>query len=365
MLAVVFLGAVAGTAGFLASRLLSRGTPAAAPREVAPRGALTSWESGNIRVFKETNPSVVFITTLAEQVNIRTGDSYKTPEGTGSGFMWDDGGDIVTNFHVVRGAAGARVTLWNHKSYDADPVGVAPDYDLAVVRIHVPKGDLHPIRVGTSHDLQVGQKVLAIGDPFGLSQTLTTGVVSAVGRSIQSVAGTTIDNVIQTDAAINPGNSGGPLLDSDGRLVGINTAIYSPSGSSAGIGFAIPIDTINHIVPQLIAHGKVIRPRLGLVLDDRASQQVTSEMGITGVLVIGIQPDSPAAHAGVHPTQMVNGKLVIGDIITQADAHPIATTGDLHKQIDNHKPGDTVKLTLWRDGQTREVDVKLAPPTQG
>lgn len=361
--AILVLIVLAGAAGFFISRYFTRGTPDAQPRAVTPRGTLSEWEDDNVKVFKQTNPSVVFITTSTEQYDLRTEDVYKIPQGAGSGIVWDDAGDIVTNFHVVRNAAAASVTLWNHKSYDADLVGVAPDYDLAVVRIRAPKSEMHRISVGSSHDLLVGQKVLAIGDPFGLSQTLTSGIVSATGRSINSVAGTPIDNVIQTDAAINPGNSGGPLLDSAGRLIGINTAIYSPSGSSAGIGFAIPVDTVNRIVPQLIAHGRVIRPKLGLILDDRASQDVMSELGVKGVLVIGVQPGSPAANAGIHPTQMVNGTLVYGDVITHVDGKPVASTGEIHKMMDDHKPGDTVKLTVWRNGKTMDVEVHLSGPS--
>ena len=240
---------------------------------VTPRGDLAEEEKATIAIFKQTSPSVVFITTLTERYDLRTQDTQETPQGTGSGFVWDDAGDIVTNFHVVRNASSARVTLADHGNYQAELVGVAPDYDLAVLRIHAPKEKLHPILLGTSHDLQVGQKVFAIGDPYGLDQTLTSGIVSALGRTIQSTTDTPIDNIIQIDAAINPGNSGGPLLDSAGRLIGVNTAIYSPSGSSAGIGCAIPVDTGNRLAPELIANGRFIRTSLGLALGGRANEQ--------------------------------------------------------------------------------------------
>ncbi len=223
------------------------------------------------------------------------------PEGTGSGFIWDEGGHIVTNYHVIKGADGAHVTLADHTTYRASLVGAAPDKDLAVLHIDAPKDKLVPIRIGNSTDLQVGQMAYAIGNPFGLDLTLTTGVISALGREIQSVTKRTIKNVIQTDAAINPGNSGGPLLDSAGRLIGVNTAIYSPSGSSAGIGFAIPVDEVNRVVPQLIKNGKVERPGLGVQV---AHDQLARELGVQkGAVIVRAFRNSPAAKAGLRPTR--------------------------------------------------------------
>src|SRR5438132_1613205 len=257
----------------------NHGTPAVDPRPVAPRGDLAADEKSTIDLLREASPSVAFITT-AQRVEFWN-RSQEIPQGTGSGFIWDDAGHIVTNFHVVapmiQSKASATVTLSDHSSYDAALVGVSPDNDLAVVQIRAPKDKLPPIKVGTSNDLQVGQKVFAIGDPFGLDQTLTTGIVSALGRVIPSATGRLIEDVIQTDAAINPGNSGGPLLDSWRRLIGVNAAIYSPSGAYAGIGFAIPVDTVQRIVPQLIEHGQVTRPGLGIQV---GPDQIAERLGL-------------------------------------------------------------------------------------
>ena len=357
--ALLILLVVASAVGFLMARWMTRGTPAVEARPVTPRGDLGADEHATIALFKQSNQSVVFITTLAERYDLRTGDALQVPQGTGSGFIWDDAGDIVTNFHVINGASSARVTLADHSSYRASLVGAAPDYDLAVLRIAAPRDKLHPIIVGASGDLQVGQKVFAIGDPYGLDQTLTSGIVSALGRTIRSVSQTPIDNVIQTDAPINPGNSGGPLLDSAGRLIGVNTAIYSPSGSNAGIGFAIPVDTVNRIVPELIRNGKLIRPQLGVVLDDRLSEQVSQELGVPGLLVVGVTPNSPAAQAGIRGTQMAGGQLDFGDILTAIDGQPLRTATDLHTAMNNHKAGDTIHVTVWRKGETLDIPMKL------
>jgi len=230
--------------------------PDAVPRAITPRGELANDEKATIQVFKQTAPSVVHITNLGVARDYFSFDVMKIPRGTGSGIVWDQDGHIVTNYHVVKGAQSLKVTLADHSTWEATRVEVDPDRDLAVIWITAPKNKLKPILVGKSEDLQVGQKTLAIGNPFGLDQTLTQGLVSALGREIEADTGRTIKGVIQTDAAINPGNSGGPLLDSAGRLIGVNTAIVSPSGASAGIGFAIPVDEVNRLVPQLIAHGK-------------------------------------------------------------------------------------------------------------
>jgi S1-C subfamily serine protease len=230
--------------------------PNAVPRAVTPRGDLAEDEKTTIAIFRQASPSVVHITTLALRQDAFSLDLFQIPRGTGSGFVWDQDGHVVTNYHVIQGADAARVTLADQSSWTARLVGAYPDKDLAVLMIDAPKNRLRPIPVGTSHDLQVGQKVFAIGNPFGLDQSLTTGVISALGREIESVTRQTIKDMIQTDAAINPGNSGGPLLDSAGRLIGVNTAIFSPSGAYAGIGFAIPVDEVNRVVPKLIRHGK-------------------------------------------------------------------------------------------------------------
>jgi S1-C subfamily serine protease len=359
LLPVLFLVLLAGLVGFFVSRWWSRGTPVPEPRPITPRGELGADEQATIKIFKDSIPSVVFITTLEERYDYFTGDSTQVKQGTGSGYIWDNAGDIVTNFHVINGASSAHVTLWDHSDYPATVVGVAPDYDIAVLRISAPKEKLHPIMLGSSKDLQVGQRAVAIGDPFGLDQTLTSGIISALGRTIASATDVPIDNVIQTDAAINPGNSGGPLLDSYGRLIGMNTAIVSRSGSNAGIGFAIPADTINRIVPELIRNGKLVRPDLGVKSNDNISAQVSAETGVPGVLVLGVRPNSPAAAAGIRGTQRVEGSLTYGDIITAIDGKPIRAAADLHAAMNNHKVGDTVRVTVWRDGKTMDVEVHL------
>src|SRR6185295_3452494 len=248
--------------------------PRAAPRPVTPRGDLLGDEKSTITLFRQASPSVVNITAIGVERDLFTLNLYQIPQGTGSGFVWDTNGDIITNVHVSQNADAAQVTLADQSNWRARVVGTAPDKDLAVLRIDAPANRLHPIPIGTSKDLQVGQSVFAIGNPFGLDQTLTTGVISALNREIESVTRRPIQGVIQSDAAINPGNSGGPLLDSAGRLIGVNTAIYSPSGASAGIGFAIPVDTVNRIVPRLIRDGRFIRPALGVTAGSESLAKV-------------------------------------------------------------------------------------------
>src|SRR5499425_120676 len=287
--------------------------PRAAARSVAPRGELWSDEKSTITLFRQASPSVVNITAIGVQRDLFTLNLYQIPQGTGSGFIWDKSGNVITNFHVIQEADAAQVTLGDQSTWKARVVGMAPDKDLAVLRIDAPADRLRPIPVGTSKDLQVGQYVFAIGNPFGLDQTLTTGVISALGREIESVTRRPIQGVIQTDAAINPGNSGGPLLDSAGRLIGVNAAIYSPSGTSAGIGFAVPVDTVNRIVPQLIRQGEITRPGLGVRIgDDRVSRR----LNLPGVLIIEVEKGSTAEAAGLRSTQ-VDGKggIKLGDVI--------------------------------------------------
>ncbi len=280
---VLFLvGAVA--AGFLwwwnSSVAISGIDPDAQPRAPAPAVALNSQEQANIAIYEHVSPSVVQVTNMAEQSDGINLDVQQVPQGVGSGFVWDKDGHIVTNNHVVEGAAGARVTLSDHTTYEARDIWADPDHDIAVLWIRAPKDRLHPIEVGSSHDLKVGQIAYALGDPFGLDETMTAGIVSALGRQIETSNGRQIQGVIQTSTPLNPGNSGGPLLDSGGRLIGMNTAILSPSGAFAGIGFAIPIDDVNHVVPQLIQHGKIVRPRLGVqVAEDETAQRLGVEQG--------------------------------------------------------------------------------------
>ncbi len=323
------------------------------PREIEPRGDLSEVEKTNIAIYKRSKPAVVHITSMSVQRDEWTLNIQEVPEGTGSGFIWDEGGHIVTNYHVIKSGPTALVTLADHSTYRATRIGVAPDKDLAVLRIDAPKGKLTPIRVGKSEDLQVGQMAYAIGNPFGLDLTLTTGVISALGREIQSVTKRTIKNVIQTDAAINPGNSGGPLLDSAGRLIGVNTAIYSPSGSSAGIGFAIPVDEVNRVVPQLIKKGKLERPGLGIqVFNDQIARNLGANKG---TLVYQVLPGSAAERAGLRPTQRTpTGDILRGDIISAIDDQPIEKANDLFDVLEKYKVGDTVSVTVLRaDGEVK------------
>lgn len=331
--------------------------PRAVPRAIMPRGDLAADEKSTVGLFRRAAPSVVHITTLAVARDFFSLNLLEIPEGTGSGFVWDDAGNIVTNFHVIQNADAAQVTLADHSAWKARRVGVAPDKDLAVLRIDTPKSRLHPIPIGSSKGLQVGQKAFAIGNPFGLDQTLTTGVISALGREIESVTRRPIQGVIQTDAAINPGNSGGPLLDSAGRLIGVNTAIYSPSGTSAGIGFAIPVDTVNRVVPELIRYGKVIRLGLGVQV---AEDQLTEELGLTGVLIVNVTPRSAAAKAGIRPTRRDSlGRVKLGDLIVAIDGKKVTSVNDLFLLLEQYKIGDTVTVALLRDGKRQQVKATL------
>ena len=334
--------------------------PAAEERPVTARGDLAGNEKSTIELFKRSSPSVVYITTLTLERNFL--NLSEVAKGTGSGFIWDDAGDIVTNFHVIQGASSAKITLANHKTYDARLVGYSAENDLAVLRIDAPRDELQPIKVGSSADLQVGQSAFAIGNPFGYDQTLTTGVISALGRSIESITGQPINDVIQTDAAINPGNSGGPLLDSAGRLVGVNTAIRSTQqgGGSIGIGFAIPVDTVNRVASQLIATGHVARPTLAITINDALSQIITRKLGIAGVLVVEVAAGSTAEKAGLRPTlRAANGWIIPGDVIQKINGVTVRKSNDLYLAIQKYKVGDTVTLTLWRQGHATAVEVKL------
>ncbi|HYX91321.1 MAG TPA: trypsin-like peptidase domain-containing protein [Myxococcaceae bacterium] len=337
------------------------GAMAASSRPVASRGDLSEDEKATIDLFRRTSPSVVFITTLSRQAR-GFFEIQEVPQGAGSGFIWDKEGHVVTNFHVIQGASAARVSLHDHSEWPAALVGVAPDQDLAVLRIRAPADKLVPTEVGSSRDLQVGQKVFAIGNPFGLDFTLTTGIVSALGRSISALTGRRIDDVIQTDAAINPGNSGGPLLDSAGRLIGVNTQIASPSGASAGVGFAVPVDTVNRVVPQLIEHGQVVRPQLGI---SAGNEWVLRRAGIPGVLIMSVAQGSPAQRAGLRGTYRAeDGTLVLGDVVQTIDGRQVASIDDLYAELERHSPGDVVKVKVLRDGRPLEVEVKLEPPRE-
>jgi S1-C subfamily serine protease len=323
--------------------------PNAAPRTITPRGALNAEERATIALFRQASPSVVYITTLARQRDFFSLNMAEIPQGSGSGFIWDQEGHVITNFHVIQGASGAKVTLADHSMWDAQLVGVTPDHDLAVLYIRAPKNQLRPLAIGTSADLEVGQSVFAIGNPFGLDQTLTTGIISALGREINATTGRTIAGVIQTDAAINPGNSGGPLLDSAGRLIGVNTAIVSPSGSYSGIGFAVPVDTVNRIVPQLIRQGEITRAGLGV----RISDDISRRLKLPGVLIIGVDKGSAAEAAGLRSTRVdAKGEVKLGDVIVAIDGERIETSNDLVNAMEKRAVGATVKVTVLR-GETR------------
>lgn len=333
--------------------------PVGEPRAVTPRGDLAADEKSTIEVFRNVSPSVVHITSIAKRTSRFNLNPVEIEQGTGTGFIWDQAGHVVTNYHVVQNANLAKVTLADNSVWEARLIGYFPDKDLAVLRIQANATSLRPIPIGESSDLQVGQKVFAIGNPFGLDQTLTTGVISGLGREIEAASGRVIEGVIQTDAAINPGNSGGPLLDSAGRLIGVNTAIYSPSGAYAGIGFAIPVDAVNTYVPQLIEYGKVERPGMGVVLVD---DSIARRLGVKrGALVRDVVPGSPAALVGIKRTdQDAEGNIFLGDIILQIDDRPIVTTKDIFRVLSNHQVGETVKLVILRDAkQTLELPVVL------
>ncbi|SEG27894.1 S1C family serine protease [Jhaorihella thermophila] len=331
----------------------------AEPRAITPRGDLADWEQSTIAVFEAARDSVVFITTAETVIDPWTRNIYDVTRGNGSGFIWDTLGHVVTNHHVIAGASRAFVRLADGRSYPARLVGSAPEHDLAVLQIGVGADRPPPIPIGTSADLRVGQTVLAIGNPFGLDWTLTTGVVSALGRELPSQDGLPIRDLIQTDAAINPGNSGGPLIDSAGRLIGVNTAIYSPSGSSAGVGFAVPVDTVNRVVPQLIARGSYTPPFLGVHFDPRGDE-LLDRLGLEGVLVLDVVPGSPAEAAGLRPTRMTREGIVLGDIILALGDDAVRRSQDLVAALETRRAGETVDLTILRDGREITLQVALA-----
>ena len=330
--------------------------PDATPRSVTARGDLAADEQNTIELFRKESPSVVFITTIAVRRNLFSLNVYEIPQGTGSGFIWDKHGRIVTNYHVISDANRIEVTLADHSTWKGVLVGAAPDRDIAVLQISAPSSKLRPITIGESENLVVGQKVFAIGNPFGLDQTLTTGIVSALGREITSVTGRTIHDVIQTDAAINPGNSGGPLLDSAGRLIGVNTAIYSPSGASSGVGFAVPVSEVNRVVPQIIQRGRVLRPGLGVSL---ANKKLTRDLDIKGVLIIDVQPGSAAEKAGLRGTRQTQDRIILGDIVTAVNGVKISDYNELRDELEKYNIGDSVKLEIIRNDELVATEVVL------
>jgi len=332
------------------------------PRAIAPRGALDAEERATIGLFERARDSVVFISTRQQVRDLWSRNVLTVPRGTGSGFVWDDAGHVVTNFHVIQGASGATVRLADGRDHPAALVGASPAHDIAVLRIAVKDKPPPPVPLGTSEDLRVGQRVYAIGNPFGLDWSLTTGIVSALDRSIPSESGISIEHLIQTDAAINPGNSGGPLLDSAGRLVGMNTAIFSPSGASAGIGFAVPADTVNRVVPEIIRTGKYTRPVLGVEADEGVNQRLARLLKIQGVVILRVAPGSAAAKAGLRAATVArDGSLVPGDVIVAIQGQPVERVGKLVGRLDDFRAGDTVRLTILREGRRIEVPVVLQP----
>ncbi|TVQ88462.1 MAG: PDZ domain-containing protein [Chromatiaceae bacterium] len=338
----------------------------AEPRVVTARGDLAADELATIAIFDAASSAVVFITTEEAIRSPWRRNLTEVRRGTGSGVIWDDRGHVVTNYHVIAEARAARVRLADRRSYSAVLVGVSPEHDLAVLRIGVGPKRVMPLPIGTSHDLRVGQKVFAIGNPFGFDYSLTTGVVSALDRTIPTDEAGEIRRLIQTDAAINPGNSGGPLIDSAGRLIGINTAIFSPSGSFSGIGFAVPVDTINRIVPALIARGRYVRPRIGIYGDDAVAGPILSQLGVEGVLVLRVVPDSAAARAGLVETVVTStGEILAGDVIQQVDGQPVDSMGELLDLLEGYEIGDEVILGILRSGRSETIGVVLGGAFEG
>lgn len=331
----------------------------AEPRPVTARGDLADDEQNTIDIFRESSPSVVFITSIALRRHFFSLNAVEIPQGNGSGFIWDRDGRIVTNYHVISDANQVRVTLSDQSEHKAVLVGAAPDKDLAVLQISAPVSKLKPLAVGEAKNLLVGQKVFAIGNPFGLDHSMTSGIISALDREITALTGRVIRGVIQTDAAINPGNSGGPLLDSAGRLIGVNTAIYSPSGAYAGIGFAVPVEEVNRVVPELIRHGRMIKPGIGVSLVD---ERYAARYGVRdGVLVGDVEKGGPADQAGLQPAQLYRNGSISGDVITEISGTAITSVEDLRTALEQHRVGDEVDMVFLRNGEEKRVRLRLEP----
>lgn len=322
------------------------------PRIVTPRGDLADFERVATELFDAAAPAVAYIYT---ESGPRSPFDINVPQsGTGSGFVWDGAGHVVTNFHVVQGADRIAVRLDSAEAMPATLVGAAPDYDLAVLKLATARTGPTPIPVGQSANLKVGQAVFAIGNPFGLSRSLSTGVISALGRHLPTASGREIHGVIQTDAAINPGNSGGPLLDSAGRLIGVNTAIVSESGGSTGVGFAVPVDVVNRVVPQLIKNGKFPRPGIGISAVD---EETTARLGLSGIVIAEIQPGSSAEAAGLEGTDRRSGRL--GDMIIAVNARQVRSIAELAALLEEAGIGNEVELTVVRANRARTVKLTV------
>ncbi|MEM9555550.1 MAG: trypsin-like peptidase domain-containing protein [Acidobacteriota bacterium] len=351
---------VSAAAAAEASTEASTASPASTTLDSPSASALLELgadEQRDISIFRDVSQSVVNIASVTLRRDFFSLNVFEIPAGTGSGFVWDREGHLVTNFHVIESGKRWTVTL-QEQDFEAELVGTAPQKDLAVLRIDAPRELLRPVRLGNSEGLVVGQRVLAIGNPFGLDQTLTVGVLSALGRELRSPGGLPIRDMIQTDAAINPGNSGGPLLDSAGRLIGVNTAIFSPSGASAGIGFAVPVDTVRRLVPQLIRHGRPVRPGIGV---DLVSTRVAERLGIEGAIVRSVEPRGPAARAGVRGlSRDRRGNIRLGDVIVAVDGEDIRSVEDVILAFDDVGVGGAIELTLRaNDGSRRSVRATL------
>lgn len=317
----------------------------------------TEDEANTTEIFSQASPSVVYVTNTALRRSLFSLNVQEIPRGSGTGFVWDENGLIVTNFHVIAGAHKLTVTLQDQTEHEAEVIGVAPEKDLAVLLISEPPDNLASLPMGDSSELSVGRKVLAIGNPFGLDTTLTTGIVSALGREIQAPNNRTIRGVIQTDAAINPGNSGGPLLNSLGQLVGVNTAIYSPSGASAGIGFAIPVNTVKNVVPQLISYGRILRPIIGVEL---ASDRWIQRYRISGVPVAHVQPGLPADRAGMKGARRVNTREIeLGDVILEVDGRRVRSNDDFLTALERKEPGEIATIKTRRGEEEFSYEVEL------
>lgn len=342
----------------------------AKPRPVAPAAPLNSEERNTIRRFKETKPSVVFVSGLIKNPDPKTLDETMIPTGSGTGFVWDEWGHIVTNHHIISkevqgkllaDAEEVEITLGNGKKYKGRVIGSSFAYDIAVIQAFAPLESMRPIPIGRSSNLQVGQSVLAIGNPFGLDHSLSMGVISALGREIATGYSTWILNSIQTDAAINPGNSGGPLLDSGGRLIGMNTAIIATRGEgSVGVGFALPVDTLNDIVPKLIAKGRLEPPRMGFtVFPGAAALQI---FGVNrGLVVYGVDADSPASRAGLHPVVMdaAGNVLAMGDILLAYQGRVIESEGQFLAMLEVETPKDEIVFDVLREGKIIQIVLSL------
>jgi len=357
VIALVFLGAALV---FSSSRIWSLFAPSSIePRMITPRGDLAEAEKTTIEIFEQSSPSVAYVTNSGYVRNTFTGQIMLQPKGAGSGFVWDDAGHIVTNYHVIEGTDQQVVTLADQTSWDAVVVGYSKRHDLAILQISAPRSKLVPIQIGRSDDLRVGQAVYAIGNPFGLDQTLTTGVISALRRDIQQSDGVVLRDMIQTDAAINPGNSGGPLIDSAGRLIGVNTAIYSPNQTSVniGIGFAVPVDVVNTVVPQLIAHGREVRPWIGVGLLQTSDVRMPIE--VEGLLIREVYPNSPAQKADLRGIRISRGRYILGDIILAIDGQSVADLDTFNDVMKKYKGGDTITLKIQRGNEVVDIPVTL------